>query len=78
MAENLIDALRCPISGIIMNDPVVLCSSGVSYERTVIENWLIVHGTDPVSGEPLQQDVRLIQNTCLRALIAAIMANVET
>ena len=75
MADKaLIDALRCPISGIIMNDPVILCSSGVSYERSVIENWMHLNGTDPFSGEQLQ-DARVIQNTCLRSLIAAIMDN---
>jgi hypothetical protein len=73
MATSLIYALRCPISGEIMKDPVILACSGLSYERAVIEEWIRVNGTDPESGEPLR-DTRLIQNPCLRALIEGVVA----
>ena len=72
MATSLTYALRCPISGEIMQDPVILVCSGLSYERAVLEEWIRVNGTDPESGEPLQ-DVRLIGNPCLKALIEAVV-----
>ena len=71
----LINSLRCPISGIIMGDPVILSCSGVSYERSVLENWMRLKGTDPESGEPLQQDARVMENICLRGLIQSILSN---
>jgi hypothetical protein len=72
----LINTLRCPISGIIMGDPVILSSSGVSYERSVLESWMRLHGTDPSSGEPLPKSTRVMENVCLRQLIWAILDNV--
>jgi hypothetical protein len=75
MATSLILALRCPISGEIMHDPVILVCSGLSYERSSIEEWIRVNGTDPESGAPLR-DTRLIRNPCLRALIESVVAAV--
>jgi hypothetical protein len=74
--QALINSLRCPISGIIMGDPVILSCSGVSYERTVLENWIRIRGTDPESGEPLQEGARVMENICLRGLIQAILSNI--
>lgn len=75
MASNaLINALSCPLSGEIMNDPVILVSSGVSYERSAIQDWIRQYATDPASDEPLT-DVRLIENPCLKSLIQAVVAN---
>jgi hypothetical protein len=71
----LINSLRCPISGIIMGDPVILSCSGLSYERSVLENWMRLRGTDPESGEALQEDARVMENICLKELIQAILAN---
>ena len=45
--QALVATLRCPISGGIMHDPVILRCSGVSYERSVLEAWIEVEGTDP-------------------------------
>ena len=70
----LINTLRCPISGVIMSDPVILACSGLSYERAVLENWIRVHGTDPASGEKFK-DARVMENPCFRALIEAILAS---
>jgi hypothetical protein len=68
----LIDSLRCPISGVIMRDPVILRCSGVSYEREAIEDWIVEQGTDPRSGEPLR-DVCVVQNPCMKGLIEAVV-----
>lgn len=76
MPNALIHALCCPLSGIIMTDPVILPCSGVSYERSAIEEWIAKHSTDPMSGKPLQ-DARLIANPCLKSLIDSIIASVD-
>ena len=73
MSAALLDTLKCPISGCIMGDPVILTTSGVSYERSALENWIELHGTDPSSGETLPSTARLIQNTCMRGLIHSIL-----
>lgn len=76
MATSLIIALRCPISGEIMEDPVILACSGVSYERRELEAWIEENGTDPESGEPLA-DLRVLENPCLKSLIEAVVAGLN-
>jgi hypothetical protein len=71
--DDLVRAMSCPISGEIMKDPVILARSGVSYERAAIEAWIVERATDPGSGEPLEQDARLIENPCLKALIESVI-----
>ena len=72
--DALINTLRCPITGNIMVDPAILVCTGLSYERTALENWIVVHGTDPASGEKLQ-DARIVSNPCFRSLIEAIVGS---
>ena len=77
MATPLIHALRCSITGATMRDPVILRSSGLSYERSAIEQWIRDYGTDPESGEMLllgDDGGFLIENPCLKGLIEAIVA----
>jgi hypothetical protein len=74
--QALVTTLRCPISGMIMQDPVILRCSGVSYERSVLEAWINVEGTDPESGEPLD-DVRVVDNPCFKSLIQAVVARLN-
>ena len=67
----LILTLRCPLSGEIMQDPVILACNGVSYERVVLEEWIRENGTNPESGEPLD-DARVLENPCFKSLIQAV------
>lgn len=59
------DSMRCPISGLLMKDPV-LASDGHSYERASITKWLATKSTSPVTGEQLDKDV-LVPNHQLRS-----------
>jgi hypothetical protein len=70
---TLLDTLRCPILGVIMADPAILVCSGLSYERSALEHWIAQYGTNPETGEPLQ-DARLVGNPCLRLLIEDVMS----
>ena len=74
--QALVATLRCPISGGIMQDPVILRCSGVSYERSVLDAWIEVEGTDPGTGEPLE-DVRVVDNPCFKSLIQAVVARLN-
>lgn len=45
----------CPLTGIIMRDPVVLGATLISYEREAITWWLQAHpGRCPVTGRPVE------------------------
>ena len=44
--------LCCPITFVLMNDPV-LCSDGFTYEREAIEEWMINNPTSPMARTPL-------------------------
>ena len=54
----------CPISGEIMEDPVIT-PSGITYDRKSIERWLLNKGVDPISKRPLRRD-QLIPNRALK------------
>lgn len=61
------DAFLCPISKLIMHDPVTN-SAGQTYEREDIERWFNGHDTDPKTGIRLQSKT-LYSNTILRGMI---------
>ncbi|KAJ9518483.1 hypothetical protein QJQ45_018518 [Haematococcus lacustris] len=61
------DAFRCPITLTIMREPTQ-ASSGVTYERHAIFQWLHIHRVDPVTHVPLKRH-RLTPNLNLRHLI---------
>lgn len=61
------DAFRCPITLSIMKEPTQ-ASSGVTYERSAIFQWLHIHRVDPVTHVPLKRH-RLTPNLNLRHMI---------
>jgi hypothetical protein len=70
----LIASLRCPIRGRVMLDPVILAGTGLSYERSSIEEHLRATETDPESGIVLDaSQQRLLPNLALKGLILAIV-----
>lgn len=50
---DLIPAFRCSITFEVMRDPVMLGSSGHTFERSAIENWLQSNNTNPLTNLPL-------------------------
>ena len=50
------DVLHCPITLSPFKDPVVV-SSGQTYEREAIEDWMSHSDKDPVTGCDLKKDV---------------------
>jgi len=49
-AEN--EAFYCPITGVIMKDPVIF-PDGYTYEKTAIEEWIKRHGNSPYTRQPM-------------------------
>jgi len=59
--------LKCPISLCVMEDPVILCATGHSYERSELVTWFEKHDTNPISGEKLD-DKSFVPNRALKGL----------
>ena len=57
--------LKCPITGELFLDPVLLVGDGHTYERDAVERWLSEHNTSPLTGAVLS-DVRLVPNFAVR------------
>jgi len=61
-----------------MTDPVVLGTTGVSYERSAIEYWLSLHQTNPCTGALLNDNERvLIPNRALKDTIACYCSDIQ-
>jgi hypothetical protein len=69
------DAFKCPISLVLMHDPVV-CADGHSYERANIEEWLTRSNRSPVTNLELEHKF-LIANVTLKKAIEAEKALVQ-
>ncbi|KAK9829566.1 hypothetical protein WJX72_006523 [[Myrmecia] bisecta] len=65
------DAVSCPITQEVMQDPVV-CADGHTYERIAIAAWLKVHDTSPMTNEPLEHK-RLIPNVAVRQVVGLFL-----
>lgn len=60
----------CPLTGIIMRDPVVLDATLISYEREAITWWLQAYpGRCPVTGRPVEEAPSLTPDDELRTAI---------
>ena len=70
---KLEDILRCPITGNIMNDPVV-AADGHTYERKAITEWIREHGTSPKTNQPLSPDL-LFPNLAMKSQIDTYKMN---
>jgi U-box domain len=65
------DWWRCPLSGQVMQDPVLYGSEGHSFEREALECWVAANpGVDPFTGQPLPPEGnRVLPNYALRSII---------
>lgn len=58
----------CPISHVMMHDPVV-ADDGYTYEHGAIFYWVTSHGTSPITGHPMRPN--FISNRVLKNFIDA-------
>jgi len=68
LEDNCPHAFICPITQEMMTDPVLLCETHHTYERTAIEEWLLKHSHDPSTLIPVTNKT-LIPNISLRQAI---------
>lgn len=61
------NSMKCPITNKVMNDPV-MDSEGNTFERSAIEEWLVTHGTSPISRNAMAVS-DLVPNRGLRNAI---------
>ena len=66
--RRLESIFTCPITQELMVDPVLTVADGLCYERAAIEQWLVEHDTDPLTGQSLDTK-RLVPNVALRSAI---------
>ena len=59
----------CPLTMDLIVDPVVDVTTGTSYERSAILEWVERKGTSPTSGQPLTS-AQLVPNLALRDAVA--------
>ena len=62
------DHFACPLTFELMVDPVVDPTSGTTYEKAAIVEWLTKNATSPVSGAALRPS-QLVPNLALRNAI---------
>ncbi len=61
-----IDTLCCPITSLLMFDPVFI-DDGYTYERQGIENWFKEHNTSPLTRQPVTQT--MVPNIIVKKII---------
>jgi pre-mRNA-processing factor 19 len=54
----------CAISGDLPQEPVVSAKSGKVYERRLIVKYIAENGTDPVTGEKLEESDLIAIKAC--------------
>ena len=62
------DSHYCPISQEVMRDPV-MAPDGHSYERAMLEKWLRVKRTSPLTQQPVPIGAHMPRNHALRKAI---------
>lgn len=73
--DQIIDSVYCPISGVVMTDPVLM-SDSVTYERANIEDWIRTHGNrSPISKQPFTG--KPIINRVVQSLIESSSATLS-
>lgn len=65
--DALSEGYYCPITFNIVHDPVV-GPDGNTYERVAVENWIRIHGTSPVTRNPMSIE-EMYPNHAIRNLL---------
>jgi hypothetical protein len=66
-----LEPARCPITGNLTPDPVILAGTGLSYDRAAITAFFEANGfVDPATGDPLDESQRrLLPNPALAGMV---------
>ena len=69
--ENVVTNLRCPISGQLYTDPVIV-ADGFTYDRPMIEKWFLLNDTSPLTNEILDTTM-IIPNKTIKNFIGDLL-----
>ena len=75
--DGIPDALRCPISHMLMREPTLATTTGRTYERAMIVRWLETHGSDPTDPSSVLNIKDLVPNRAVRAMIEEFARTAE-
>jgi hypothetical protein len=74
--DQIIDSICCPISGSVMNNPVIM-NDGITYDYTNIEEWVVNHNKlSPFSKQPF--DRQRIPNRVVNDMIERLQTTPGT
>lgn len=72
MSSVVLDCMTCPISRAIMNDPVTLVESGLTYDRkTLCTSLLLYPDLEPATGQRFDRPLSYTPNITVRNMIMA-------
>ena len=74
MNSKIVQTLTCPISKMLIREPVILSGDGQLYEKEQIELWLSKNSTSPLTGLPLS-DTNLVFVYSIKAIIDILIEN---
>ena len=76
ISDDLLNSMRCSITGAIMHRPVLVAASGLSYEHSALLTWLETSKTDPSTRAAVNPLVlgAIVENRGMRAMIEALAA----
>lgn len=66
---EILPSFLCPLTLDVMQDPVILGATGLTYEREAIETWLSRNDTCPSTNIVLGRNHQLIPNLNLKQAI---------
>jgi hypothetical protein len=77
--KDVADGFLCPITFLVMRDPVMLTGDGHTYERVAISQWLSKgKKTSPLTGASLGDNCLLVPNHAVRKAISELNLQVPS
>ena len=71
------ESFLCPLTLDLFEDPVILGTTGHTFEKTAIETWLQENNTNPLTGEALNENGRVLaSNISLASAIEEYLTRV--
>lgn len=77
--DDVPEELLCPITYEVMSEPIILCETGVTYEKQALMEWLQHHRPMcPVTRTPLQTwPPQIAPNLAIKSLIDRLPAHLR-
>ena len=77
--RGVADGFICPITCLVMRDPVMLTGDGHTYERYAIQQWLNKgKSTSPLTGSAIGDNCQLVPNHAVRKAISELKVDLPS